>query len=158
MEPMTIRAALPREAEGIRSLLGFYSNKGALLPRPIEEILDNIRDFSVVIDQQGCVRGCVALRIYDEALAEVRSLAVSEALLRQGLGRKLIKACEEDARKNGIPRVFALTYVPQFFEKLGFERIAKENLPQKIWRDCIRCPHFPDCGEIAVVKSISAEE
>lgn len=158
MEPMIIRTALPREAECISSLLGVYAERGALLPRPVEEILESIRDFSVAIDTQGKVAGCAALRIYDTALAEIRSLAVREELLRQGLGRTLIAACEEDARKNGISRVFALTYVPGFFEKIGYERIAKETLPQKIWRDCFQCKHFPNCGEIAVIKSISSGE
>jgi amino-acid N-acetyltransferase len=154
MEHVTIRGALPREAAVISSLLGFYAAKGALLPRQAEEILESVRDFSVAIDSTGEVIGCAALRIYDTGLAEVRSLAVREDLLHHGFGKRLIAACEADALRNGIERVFALTYVPGFFEKLGYTRINKESLPQKIWRDCYQCPHFPNCGEIAVVKTI----
>jgi len=157
MEHMSVRAALPRDAGAISALLGGYAERGLLLPRPVEEILESIRDFSVLVDGADEVIGCAALRIYDTALAEIRSLAVREEYKKHGAGRRLITACEDDARRNGISRVFALTYVPEFFERLEFTRIPKETLPQKIWRDCFQCKHFPNCGEIAVVKTLSSK-
>jgi amino-acid N-acetyltransferase len=44
----------------------------------------------------------------------------------------------------------SLTYEQQFFEKLGFEVVAKETLPLKVWSDCIRCPKRDGCDEIAM--------
>ena len=65
-------------------------------------------------------------------------------------GKQLVQVCLNEARELGLPSIFALTYVPDFFEKLGFHRIDKAELPRKIWTECINCPKFPDCGEEAV--------
>jgi amino-acid N-acetyltransferase len=81
-------------------------------------------------------------------------LAVEEEDQSKGIGAKLVKACLEESRFLGVKRVFALTYRPEFFEKLGFERVDKTVLPHKIWTDCLKCVKFPDCDEIAVVKEI----
>jgi len=147
-----VRKAAPLDASGIAALLAGYAEKGALLPRPVEEVLETIRDFFVIADDTQGVLACSALRIYDDRLAEVRSIAVQPDSVRHGLGRLLLAACEEDARAYGVQKVFALTYVPEFFERNGYTRLPKEDLPQKIWRDCFRCTLFPNCGEIAVIK------
>ena len=157
METIDIRRALPGDAGAISALLGFYAEKGKLLARAPEEILESIRDFKVAIDPSGTVVGCAALKIYDPKLAEVRSIAVVAGIVQRGIGRQLLAACEEDGRQYAIESVFALTYVPEFFDKSGYARITKESLPQKIWRDCFQCKHFPNCGEIAVIKKLAAE-
>jgi len=151
-----VRKAAPADASGIAALLAGYAEKGVLLPRPVEEILECIRDFFVAVESaaSGEPQGCSALRIYDEELAEVRSIAVQPDSIRHGFGRRLLAACEEDARAYGVKKVFALTYVPEFFERNGYTRLSKEDLPQKIWRDCFRCKNFPNCSEIAVIKTI----
>jgi amino-acid N-acetyltransferase len=84
-------------------------------------------------------------------LAEIESLAVSEALQGKGLGRKLVEACLHEARGLGLDKVFTLTYVPEFFVKLGFYEVDKSCLPHKIWADCLKCPKFPDCDETALM-------
>jgi amino-acid N-acetyltransferase len=157
-----VRKARPADAAGIAALLAEYAEKGVLLPRPLEDILESIRDFFVAevqnggaADEQGA-QGCAALRIYDDQLAEIRSIAVLPHLIRHGLGRQLLAACEEDARVYGVKKIFALTYVPEFFERNGYVRVQKEELPQKIWRDCFRCKKFPNCREIAIIKAIDS--
>ena len=68
----------------------------------------------------------------------------------QRLGRRLMEACLSDAVTLGIYRVFALTNTPDFFRHMGFTECSKDTLPQKVWSDCLNCPRFPDCDEIAL--------
>lgn len=144
-----IRKARIPDVPELHRLINWFAERDAMLPRALNAIYENIRDF-VVLEIDGRVRGCCALHVLWEDLAEIKSLAVEEDLHGGGYGRKLVEACLDEAREMGIPRVFALTYIPEFFEKLGFSRVDKSELPQKIWSDCINCPKFPDCGEEAV--------
>jgi amino-acid N-acetyltransferase len=105
-----------------------------------------------VCEVEGEIVGISALSLYWEDLAEVRSLAVREACGGKGLGAALVTACLEEAARLGIRRVFALTYRPGFFEKLGFRPIEKQELPQKIWKDCIKCVKFACCDETALIR------
>jgi amino-acid N-acetyltransferase len=99
----------------------------------------------------GSIVACGALQIGWGDLAEIKSLAVAESHQGRGFGRQIVLACLEEGRTLGLGRIFALTYKPEFFEKLGFQIVDKATLPHKVWTECIRCPKFPDCGEIAVV-------
>jgi amino-acid N-acetyltransferase len=92
-----------------------------------------------------------------EDLAEVRSLAVRDDRMGRGVGTELVEACISEAIVLGITRVFALTYKPVFFEKLGFQRVDKSELPHKIWSDCLKCSKFPDCDEVALVADFSGK-
>jgi amino-acid N-acetyltransferase len=89
-----------------------------------------------------------------EDLAEVRSLAVHKAHRSSGVGKAITEAVEKDAGALGIKKMFALTYVPEFFLKLGYNIVSLDSLPQKIWAVCFNCIHYPNCQEIAVVKEI----
>ena len=99
--------------------------------------------------------GTVALSLYWENLAEVRSLAVHPDFGGRGIGRTLVEACINEARSLGLKQLFALTYQPHFFGRLGFEQVEKSDLPQKIWRDCMKCAKFPDCDELAFLFELS---
>ena len=94
--------------------------------------------------------GCVALHIVWSDLAEVKSLAVPEGMQARGLGSLLVRATVEEAKQIGLDRVFALTYRPAFFERLGFVQADVMTLPRKVWNECYRCPKFPSCNEIAL--------
>lgn len=133
----------------LHKLINSFADRSEMLPRALNAIYENIRDF-VVVEDGGKIVGCCALHITWGDLAEIRSLAVDESAHGRGYGKKLVEACLSDAREMGVPKVFALTYIPAFFEKLGFERVDKGTLPHKIWSECINCPKFPDCGEEAV--------
>ena len=144
-----IRKARIADARAIHQLLLKYAGDGLMLSRSLPDIYESIRDI-YVFEDDGRVLGTVWLHICWEDLAEVRSLAVSEEAEGQGVGRKLVEACLDEARQIGIKKVFCLTYKPLFFNKLGFDEIEKSNLPHKIWGDCVKCVKFPECDEIAM--------
>ncbi len=148
-----IRKATVSDVARIRDLINLYAKRDLLLPRSLSDIYECLRDYWVC-EREGSVLGCAALHVDWEDLAEVRSLAVAENEQGRGLGKRLVKRCIREAGQLGIRRVFALTYVPTFFEKHGFRRFPKEELPRKIWVECIRCPKFPDCNEIALVLDV----
>lgn len=131
-------------------LINEHAEAGAMLARPLSELYENIRDFWVIDDGEKVV-ACCALHINWSDLAEVRSLAVDSSYQRLGLGRVLVNACIADAKEMGIQRVFALTREPEFFARVGFVRIEMNDLPRKVWGECIRCPKFPECDEVAMV-------
>jgi amino-acid N-acetyltransferase len=110
-----------------------------------------IRDFTV-ITSGGALLGCGALHFYSPTLAEIRSLAVREQAKTHGVGRRLIEALVTEAALYELDAVFAFTYVVAFFRKLGFETLERGALPLKAWRDCLRCPKFQSCDEVAVLR------
>ena len=124
-----------------------------MLPRSLNELYENIRDFFVYSDGNN-IYGTCALHIDWEDLAEIKSLAVARQKTGSGIGTKLLAQCLKDAKKLKVRKVFALTYIPEFFESFGFRIVDKKELPHKIWSECIRCMYFPNCKEIAMVKEI----
>jgi amino-acid N-acetyltransferase len=138
-------------------LINHYSAKGVMLPRPFSQVVEKIRDFVVAVDETSPVsslKGVVGLHVVGEDLAEIRSLAVEESSQGQGVGKKMVEMCLEDAKEMKLQRVFALTYQTAFFSKFGFSQVEKLTLPQKIWGDCVHCAKFSDCDEIAVLLSL----
>ena len=148
-----IRKAKLDDVKEIQKLIKLYASKGHILPRSLSELYDHLRDFFVYTRNRNVI-GICALHLCWEDLAEVRSLAVQEEDRKKGIGAKLVKACLEEANDLRIKRVFALTYEPVFFERLGFEKVDKAVLPHKIWTDCLNCVKFPDCDEVALVKEL----
>jgi len=145
-----IDKATMADAPQIQELVSGFAAIGEMLPRPLAEIYEHLRDF-VVVREGTQVVACAALHIMWEDLAEVRSLAVVENNQDRGMGQLLVNACLEEARRLGIRTVFALTQQPAFFEKAGFHQADMMSLPRKVWGECFRCPKFPNCDEIAVV-------
>lgn len=150
-----IRNARMDDIKAIYALLAHFANKGLLLGRSLSSLYDQLRDFLVFEatdgPEAGRVVGCCSLHVCWENLAEIRSLAIAESHHRQGIGRQLVNACLDEAAQLGINRIFTLTYQPGFFQKLGFCPIDKNELPHKVWSDCIQCPKFPDCNEEALI-------
>jgi amino-acid N-acetyltransferase len=152
MENHILRKATITDVKAIHRLLMDCATKRLLLPRSFGELYSHLRDFIVAEDaKSGTVVGCCALTITWEALAEVRSLVVAESAQGQGLGRRLVEFCVSDAVTFGVYKVFALTYQVPFFQKLGFSEVSKDILPQKVWADCLKCPQFPECDEVAMM-------
>jgi len=150
-----IRKARMSDVKGIHGMIAEYARKGDMLPRSLADIYENLRDYFIFEDDDGELVGSAAIHIMWEDLAEVRSLAVREGKMRRGIGTQLVESCISEAIVLGIGRVFALTYKPGFFEKLGFHVVDKAELPQKIWTDCLKCSKFPDCDEVALVADFS---
>ncbi len=154
---LEVRKAAMRDIPDLLHLINGYAGKGAMLPRTEFEISENLRDFSV-IHAEGKVLGCAALHFYSPTTGEVRSLAVDASCQGAGGGRKLVQALEDEAQSFGLQTVFAFTYIPDFFAKLGFEQIDRAELPLKAWKDCLRCPKFQCCDEIAVIKRLASTQ
>jgi amino-acid N-acetyltransferase len=152
-----LRKARTADVLAMQRMINAFADRGAMLHRSLSELYENIRDFSV-IEEAGEVVGCAALHVSWRGLAELKSLAVAEHVQRKGYGKRLILACLEEADALGLEQVFALTYVPELFVRQGFRVVEKAVLPRKVWTECIYCPKFPDCGEVAVLKSIGTQE
>jgi amino-acid N-acetyltransferase len=150
---LKIRKARMGDVEAMHELINRYARKGRMLARSRMELYENLRDFFVAAEKRR-VFGAAALHISWESLAEVKSVAVCETAQRDGVGKRLVRACLREAGKLGARRVFALTYVPEFFEKIGFKRIDRSELPHRVWAECVRCPEFPDCGEVPMAMDL----
>jgi amino-acid N-acetyltransferase len=149
LKAIEIRKARMSDVEPIHELVTGFSRRGIMLPRSRSDLYESLRDF-VVADKGGRIVGCGALTIEWDNLAEIKSVAVARVFQRQGVGRRLVKACLAEARRLGIGKVFALTMAPVFFEQMGFGMVDRDSLPHKVWSDCVNCPKFPDCDEVAV--------
>ena len=149
-----VRPAAIGDVPTILHLLEIYSAQGNLLPRTMNELYRHLRDF-FVIEADNKIAACGALEIFTEDLGEVRSLVVDDIWKGKGLGRKLVEQLIHEARAIGLKRLMALTYVPEFFHKLGFETVPKDTLPEKVWSVCIKCYKYNHCDEIAVLKRLT---
>lgn len=122
-----------------------------MLHRSLEDVYSALREF-IVAEDEGRIVGSVAVDVFWADLAEVKSLAVADDRKGQGIGKKLVAAAFQDARELGVRKLFALTYEKGFFQAQGFEVIDRGTLPEKVWRECIACPRFDACDEIAMMK------
>lgn len=147
---MGIRRARITDIRRIKQLIDNHMQEGFMLPRPLNELFEHVREF-FVYEEDGVVYGCVGLHIFWSNLAEIKALVVDREHGRnRGWGKALIDACLEEARELQISQVFALTQIPDFFIKQGFEILDKTQFPHKVWTECIRCPKFQNCDEVAV--------
>ena len=137
-------------------LINDYAAKGIMLPRTEFEVSENIRDFSVLYSGADLI-ACGALHFYTPIMAEVRSLAVDPKWKSHGVGRQMVNALVAEANLFSLDAVFAFTYVADFFRKMGFEEVERGELPLKAWKDCLRCPKFQCCDEIAMVRVLRPE-
>ncbi len=147
---MDIEKAKISDVPQMHRLINQFADKGEMLPRPMSELYENIRDFFVARDS-GEMVACIALHVIWDDLAEIKALAVAEGWQDQGIGAALLQACLDEAKELGMPRLFCLTYQPSFFEQFGFRYSDVMELPRKIWGECQRCPKFPQCDETAMV-------
>ena len=134
----------------MHQLINYFADKGEMLARPMSELYENIRDYFVVRQGEQVI-ACAALHVSWSDLAEIKSVAVAEGKQEQRIGTQLVEACLREAKEIGIPTVFCLTYQPAFFEKRGFSKVEKTELPHKVWGECYLCPKFPNCDEVALI-------
>jgi len=152
-----LRRAKTGDVIAMQQIINGWADRDAMLHRSLSQLYENIRDF-FVIEEEGKIVGCAALHVNWRDLAELKSLAVAESAHGRGYGRDLIHACLVEAEEIGISRVFALTYVPDLFVKNGFQVVDRSVLPRKVWTECVYCPKFPDCGEVAVMRGIGGAD
>jgi amino-acid N-acetyltransferase len=146
-----VRKASMQDIPALLELINGYAAKGIMLARTEFEMSENMRDFMVAYAGNQLV-GCGALHFYSPTMGEVRSLAVAESHKTHGIGRMIVDSLVYEAKLYGLDAVFAFTYVPGFFGRVGFHEVERGELPLKAWKDCLRCPKFSCCDEIAVLR------
>ena len=151
---MNVRPAKISDVQAIHALISSYAERDRMLFRSMADIYENLQTFTVA-ELGGDVVGCCALEIIWSDLAEIKSLAVDSAKKAMGIGKMMVTVSLDQAATLGVPKVFALTLEPEFFQKLGFEIVEKGTLPMKVWSDCARCPKQQHCDEIAVIRKVS---
>lgn len=149
----TIEKARIQDVPQIHQLINYFADRDEMLPRSLSEIYENIRDY-FVYRQGERVIACAALHVIWSDLAEIRSVAVAKEYQKRGIGTTLVETCLKEAESLGITTIFCLTYQPAFFEKFGLSQIDKMEMPRKVWTECFRCPKFPDCGEVALIRHL----
>ncbi|HHX42619.1 MAG TPA: N-acetyltransferase [Chloroflexi bacterium] len=152
---VTVRKATVRDVPTMARIINHWASQGIMLAKSHHQLYQYIRDF-VVATHGDVVIGCGALHVVWEDLAEVRSMAVADGWHGKGVGWRMLQCLLDEARELGLPRVFALTYRQSFFARAGFQVVPHESLPHKIWGDCLNCPKYPNCDEIAMTLDLSA--
>ena len=153
---LTLRKAAMSDIPAMLELINAYAAKGIMLPRTEFDMAENIRDFTVAYSGDD-LAGCGALHYYTPTSAEVRSLAVAPQLKGAGKGRAIVESLVVEANASELEAIFAFTYAPGFFRKLGFSEVERGDLPLKAWKDCMRCPKFHCCDEIAMLRPLRGE-
>lgn len=143
-----------KDVETMQKLIQVHADKDLMLKRHANELYETVREYNVY-EEDGRIVGLCGLKVIWKDLAEVRSLAVDEKHFGRDIGQTLVRMALDEARRLGIARVFTLTYVPRFFEKLGFRVVDKSTLPHKVWGDCVRCHKFPDCDETGMILDLA---
>ncbi|MGK2934387.1 MAG: GNAT family N-acetyltransferase [Gemmatimonadaceae bacterium] len=154
-EEVTLRPARRADADAIMRLVNGYAAEGIMLPRSLDSVVHALDDFVVAVDGRGKLLGCGALKEYSPSLAEVSSLAIVREAHGTGLGKRIVRQLEELSLKRDITELFALTLTPAFFESAGYALADRAGYPEKIRRDCLRCPRRIRCDEICVSRSLA---
>lgn len=150
---MKYRRATFSDVVSIHEIINHYAEQGLMLARSRNFIYENLRDF-ILAEDNGAIVGVGALHLVWDELAEIRALAIAPDYAGKGLGSSIVEQLVEDAKELGVKTLFTLTYQPVFFAKAGFHEVPKESLSQKVWKDCINCSKFPNCDEIAMIRSL----
>ncbi len=153
---VTYRPARPSDVPALHALIATFAAKQVMLSRPLSELYDTIRDFIVAEAEVGGLVGCAAVHVDTATIAELKALAVAESAQGRGVGKGLVLACFAEAARLGLERVFCLTYQVDFFTRLGFTKVDRSRLPEKVWGECVRCHRFLDCDEIAMWRAVDA--
>ncbi len=149
---MQLRRASVADVPAMARIINDAAEYGLMLPKSLAALYENVREFYVAVDDAGDVVGVGGLSVIWANLAEVVSLAVRHDQRGKGLGRKLVEACLAEAEHLGVKRIMSLTYEQAFFERLGFVVVDRQDLPLKVWQDCVRCPKNQACDEIAMIR------
>lgn len=150
---MEFRKARFTDVEAIHAIVNGYAEEGQMLARARNVLYETLRDMTVA-EEDGKIVGVGALHLTWDALAEVRTLAVAKEYSRRHIGTRIVERLLQEAKEIGVKTVFTLTYRPDFFGTLGFVETSKESLHHKVWKDCINCPKFPNCDEIAMTLTV----
>ena len=152
---MKIRPAEVNDVHTIVRIIAHYASQGSMLPRSHGAVSEALPNY-LVADLDGHVVGCGSLEPYSTEVAEIYGLATAPNNSPRGTGSAIVRALIDKARMDNLSQVFALTLAPGFFQKMGFRTVEHKDLPMKVWRDCVACPMFGNCDEIAMVLDLAA--
>ena len=152
---MNVRQAHQEDVGTIVSIIGHHASQGLMLPRSVSALTAALGSY-MVADAEGRIVGCGGLDVYSQKSAEIYGLATSPNGSPPGTGRAIVEALIARAREASIEKVFALTLAPEFFAKMGFQTVTHSDLPLKVWKDCVACPKYGNCDEIAMVLQVPA--
>ena len=151
--PITRRAGRPADAEALHALIAANLDEGHLLPRRLDELAIHASRFSVAL-QRGRVIGCAELVPPSPTRAELRSLAVDATCRGRGIGSELVADVPQPAQAGGFDELCLMTHTPTYFTSLGFSIVPHRAIPEKVATDCVRCPKFGSCGQLAMVRPL----
>lgn len=151
---IAVRRARLDDVGAIVDVTREFARQEIMIPLSLGDVTERLREFQVAERGDGKIVGCVAVHITWGKLVEVRSLAVLTAEQGKQIGRMLMEAAFADAGVLGADEIFTLTYIPDFFRIFGFATVDRGTLPHKVWLDCVKCPKFPDCGEVAMKRDL----
>ncbi|MED4206891.1 N-acetyltransferase [Neobacillus mesonae] len=152
---MEIYQAVAGDVKDIYKLIKFYADKEVVLPRTYLSLYQHLQCLHVMKEKDE-ILGVAGLHVLGQDLAEVRSLVVAPHHSGKGIGRQLVEQMMKEAEKLQISRVISLTYETEFFKKCGFEIVSRDSLPEKVWIDCMTCPKFDCCDEVAMMKYVES--
>ncbi len=153
---MIIRPAVETDIQPICDLVNHFADQNLMLHRTPDQVRRALGDF-LVAEADGRVIGCGYIAYLGPDLVELRSLAVDPAWHGRGVGGKIVDALVETARQRGLRQICALTLVPDFFQRLGFHVVNRWEISPKIWGECVYCPKFHACDEIAVLRDLTGD-
>ena len=146
-----VRKARLTDVGAMHRIINEYAGQQLMLPKTHLQLYENLRDYSVVVNDSQGVLACGALHIYWENLAEIRAVAVARGVMRKGVGTRLVDHLIDEARQYGLEQVFVFTYMPKFFNRFGFIQVEHRTMPLKVYNECFHCPKFNTCDELAMV-------
>jgi amino-acid N-acetyltransferase len=147
---ITLRTAEPSHARKLYALITANLEEGHLLPRTLGELEVHAERFTIAMRDRKIV-GCAELAPLSPTVAEVRSLAVDPSVRCGGVGTQIVEELRRRARRESFEKLCAFTHTPGYFIHMGFSIVPHLWLPEKIFTDCVGCPHFRQCGQYAMV-------
>ena len=162
MSKICIQPAAEEDSACIAALVNRFAAENLMLPRTEENILQTLPDWLVAVEgsdagaERACAQllGCGSLVALTEQLVEIRSLAVAQAGQGKGTGRRIVQDLVKMAAARRFVQICALTLQEAFFEKLGFQIVDRWSISPKLWQECIYCPKFHHCDEVAVARNL----
>ena len=147
---VTLRTGDPADARRLHALITGAQAEGHLLPRTLAEVTQHAARFVVAVRSRKIV-GCAELAALSPQVAEVRSLVVDPLARSLGLGGMIVEELRARARREGFDKLSAFTHAPGYFMPMGFSIVPHLWVTEKVYTDCVKCPHFRNCGQYAMV-------
>ncbi|RLT43612.1 MAG: GNAT family N-acetyltransferase [Chloroflexi bacterium] len=156
---VAIRQAQPGDIPELVEMINGFAARNLMLPRTPEAVMKTLPDWLVAVEREiegaETILGCGSLVVLTPELAEVRSLAVHERGHGKGVGSLIVENLVALAKAREFSQVCALTLREEFFQRLGFEIVDRWSISPKLWQECIYCPKFHRCDEVAVMKHLT---